>query len=74
MKTDIILMMKSSRDQSHDIKGALLQGPYLLNYMLDWVETQHVFQKRSVSDENWHHMIMMTSSDKSRDIKGPLFK
>ena len=52
MKTDIILMTKSSCDQSHDIKGALLQGPYLLNYMLDWIETQHVFQKRSVSDEN----------------------
>ena len=52
MKTDIILMMKSSCDQSHDIKGTLLKGTYLLNYMLDWVETQHVFQKRSVSDEN----------------------
>ena len=42
----------SSRDMSRDIKGALFEALYLLNYMLDGNETLHVSTEGSVIHEN----------------------
>ena len=45
-----------------------------MNYKSDWVETQHISQEGSVVDKKLQHVMMTSSFDKSRDIKGALLK
>ena len=66
--------MKSSRDQSRDIKWALFKPLYLLNYMSYRVETLHVSTEGSVLDKKGQDVLVTSSHDQSRDIKGALFK
>ena len=49
------VLLKSSHDQSSDIKGALFKIIYFLNYMSNRVESLHVSSKGSVIYENWHN-------------------